>query len=1204
MLVPSKKPGLLSRLTFSWIYPYIKLARKTTITADDIQGYYLERDFEPRQLTARLEGFLNLYQCKRVLYSFWSFLAPYYVVTAIVEMMSIWVISFRIGLLTDATKYYQIAFEQRGITRPDQIKLLVKALVIFFVSLAPPLLEGYAYTNVFDLSIKLRMALNGVIINRVFDTRLGSLCHYIKSGRLINLLSNDAQLLQDCAVYVSTMFIMPLSLYEGITGMLKSGVLRECLYAVPVIILYVVIQAIFALALTRTMRRVNAAGDLRIRLTTDLLCNLQAIKQLSLESLIVERIKLIREQEKSAVRLLLILQNGAQCFHSLLLPISQSVAILARLYTSSTSLASAEIIAIRELLSIIVDKVVGYVPELVIAFPSLNTSLARLTHFLNLPQAFEPEYEVDKLIVENAQFALPTKSSAVVPSRLTKLLGMPYCKPDSATILTPSYSLTLSQGMRCLVVGPNGSGKSVLLEGMCGVLECVEGRVMTPKDLSYCPQIPWITSGSVKDNILMGRVYESSRYMACIRQCDIQDIAAVMDCGERGTKLSGGQRQRVALARAAYGVPQFCILDDPFSALDSNTARTVLKRLFERNSGLMGKSIVIISSSNPELIANSCDIDCQLNVSRDKVIPDFTRSYGIMTDEFVDKDEKDNEKDVVKFQDEERDVKHVYKLRKVLSAYYTFSGGIIALLAVLISFMGEQYLKRRQAGTLSKIVGSGSSSEAARNYLIFTVGMAVTKLLYCAIYTICHALSASKLHNKAIDYLSRTMPKLTSGRILSYLSRDMRLVDTELCTATLAIMVLFSASATAVVLGVFDAPKLLPFILILWVAGVLLHYAYISAWRQARVEISRQNATMISRLRECLDGMPVAANVNGFSFFLTNRTFKDSASLGRANHYLSIVRRWTTIRFELLQVSCRLMVDLACLTFKISPAVKVVVGEAIISNAGSFEMLSKRTAYSLSALQSYDLILGLITDNPESVEICVDSVPKGGITEKPNKINENSRNDAIEFQNVSMSYNNSKTTVLRNISFKVAQGEKVAVVGRTGAGKTSLFNAMYKLLGDRKGTIKIHGRDIDSMPVSELRRSLIVVTQEPVILFGTLRFNIDPQKEYSDDQVIDALKLCGLTSLKDDLNKSIEEIGLSIALEQLVGLARALIRVTPGSILLLDEVTAKADEVYLKAITDTLLTLNQVTIVAIMHRDYGREHFNRVITMDSGRIMN
>ena len=214
----------------------------------------------------------------------------------------------------------------------------------------------------------------------------------------------------------------------------------------------------------------------------------------------------------------------------------------------------------------------------------------------------------------------------------------------------------------------------------------------------------------------------------------------------------------------------------------------------------------------------------------------------------------------------------------------------------------------------------------------------------------------------------------------------------------------------------------------------------------------------------------------------------------------------------------------------------------------------------------------------------------------------------IEFINFSVKYRPDTEIVLKDINILIQGKEKVGIVGRTGSGKSTITLCLFRILEATEGKIMIDDVDIRSVGLNKLRNNLTIIPQDPALMEGTLRYNIDPLDRSSDNDIINIMEKIGFDYIvkrnNEGLNQEIAEGGsnLSVGEKQLICITRAILR--KSKIIIMDEATAsidyKTEEMIQKAVSDLL---NDSTFITIAHRIKTIINYDKILTLDNGKVV-
>uniref|UniRef100_A0A182NJ65 Multidrug resistance-associated protein lethal(2)03659 n=1 Tax=Anopheles dirus TaxID=7168 RepID=A0A182NJ65_9DIPT len=466
------------------------------------------------------------------------------------------------------------------------------------------------------------------------------------------------------------------------------------------------------------------------------------------------------------------------------------------------------------------------------------------------------------------------------------------------------------------------------------------------------------------------------------------------------------------------------------------------------------------------------------------------------------------------------------------------------------------------------------------------------------------AMKASrKLHDamfngitRASMYFFNTNP---SGRILNRFSKDMGQIDEYLPSVTVDVIQIFlSLLGIVVVVAIVNPYNLIPTVVI----GIIFYFMrafYLLTSRNIKRVEAITRSPIYSHLSASLSGLSTIRAFGAEQVLV--HEFDSHQDLHSSAFYLFIS---TSRAFGFyLDVFCVIYIAIVTLTFFIRGDSGGNVGLAITQALGMTGMVQwgmRQSAELENTMTSVERVVEYDNVDPEpALESAVDKKP-------PKEWPQEGR---IRFEKVTLRYSPDPDSdlVLRDLEFEIAPREKIGIVGRTGAGKSSLINALFRL-SYNGGSILIDARDTNQLGLHDLRAKLSIIPQEPVLFSGTLRYNLDPFDEYPDEKLWLALKEVKLeeavNELPSGLSSKINEGGsnFSVGQRQLVCLARAILR--ENKVLVMDEATANVDPQTDKLIQQTIREkFNDCTVLTIAHRLNTVMDSDKVLVMDAGRCV-
>ena len=786
---------------------------------------------------------------------------------------------------------------------------------------------------------------------------------------------------------------------------------------------------------------------------------------------------------------------------------------------------------------------------------------------------------------------------------------------------TLSLSLSVRRGSLVGVSGPVGSGKSSLLQALIHEMPRMGGRVVVRGKVAYCAQEPWIQNATLCNNVLFGRPFDSARYEqvlhACALTADIEQLPGGDGCeiGERGINLSGGQKARVALARACYQEADIYLLDDVLSAVDAHVGVHLVQHCIK---GLLrGRGATVLMATHQTHFLAECDLCVLLREMRVHQVAPPSEIDGLLirspsTSSSPDspaparppppataagaaaagaaaaaaapKQRRASAKPratraahsqgrLIAGESRERGLVNATVWGTYVRALSISSLSLLLFLYTLSqSFQigSSWWLAQWSANTFRSIAGDAPWFYV---YVYAALSLSNAALIWLRVVVVALAcLRASRrTHASALGAVFAVPQSFYDttplGRILNRFSTDLQVVDVQLRTTTQQLWL-----CAFNVVGVLALQLLNSLYILLVLPPIALIYARVASYY-------RHSSRELQRLDSVSKSPIYAAFTEALNGAATIRAFGAADRFTRANHrafdhniragFVSqAANRWLAVRLEAL-------------------------GNAIVALAAAFAVLGKQNVDASGG--NSDVLAGLaglalayantITDylnwlirvftlmetqmvNCERLFEYAKLEPEEpplplGAPPMPTPPVDWPAHGAISFRLVTMAYREGLTPVLNGLSLEIGAREKVGIVGRTGAGKSSMLAALFRLAKLQSGSILIDGIDISTISRATLRQRLAIIPQDPVLFSGTLRENIDPFREHGEQELWQALEQCYLADTAraqpDGLSMLIESQGgnLSMGQRQLVCTARALLK--RARVLVLDEATASVD---------------------------------------------
>ncbi|KAH1385256.1 hypothetical protein KXX54_002964 [Aspergillus fumigatus] len=1054
-------------------------------------------------------------------------------------------------------------------------------------------------------------------------------------GKIFNLLRGDVYEVAQRFWEVDSLIDKPLGLIIAIVLVWKLFG-PSCFLGILAIIVAQALNAVITRTLLRWERVRRLATDARLQITSQFVEALRHLRWYGWQDHWYRQVMDARQSElnlRIITNLWSILIRFVNTFASGVFPV---VALYAYTLLAGHPLRIDIIFPALQLFTMLETRLRD-IPGLITVLINASIAVERIEDFMAEPNKETPATK-------------PADSASI------QLQHCSYAWPGQVVPVLSDINLTISKGLT-VVSGKVGAGKTALLQALLGELDRIGGSAEIPNEMvGYCAQTPWLQSMSIRDNILFSSPYDEQRYQRVLDACallpDLKNFehGDLSFVGENGIGLSGGQKARVALARALYSTARVLFLDDPISALDHNTAEAVVEKCF--TGPLMQDRLVVLVTHRTALVNHLADQKVLIEDGRATIHSKQAVSITSAADKDIQSLGKTAEAQSeiqgalreaaasvpTKFMEEEHRAEWGVKARVywnyIRAGRYRWWISLVLVLAVYrLTSVGQSWFLKEWGEAYNQILLAFSNSTPDGRYsarqlvipygwsqvsrwkptdpleklpapfddvrpwllafFVITAFQSVMLLFAQLLMLVIVYCAGKKLFHQVMVRVShatfRFFDVTPVGRLMNRLTSDIGVVDGNISEQFQAIAFQAITWVSSIVVIASVTPAFLGFSFALTAAFIFIFLQFLPTSQSLRRLEMVSLSPLISNFGELLHGLTTVRAFHAEERF-QNRVIAVVDKFQGMDHFYWSLQSWLMYRFETLSAASTLCLTVLALYTNVTPGLAAFVLIAANNFVTSTHALCKQYGQlqmDFVSVERIDELLRIEQENPGTIEppACW---PRFG--------------QDITFDDVTIRYAPHLEPSLRSISLTIPGGSTTAVIGRTGSGKSTLAVSLLSVIRPESGRIIVDGIDIAQVDTQALRTRVTFVAQDPVLFPGSIRLNLDPTGEYSDEECADVLKrVCSRHGW--NLQTHVEAGGrnLSQGERQLIGLTRAVLRHSP--IVILDEATASIDHESSLEIQQVIREeLRESTVITIAHRLEAIKDADYYVVLDKGRV--
>uniref|UniRef100_A0AAX7UNR1 Multidrug resistance-associated protein 4 n=1 Tax=Astatotilapia calliptera TaxID=8154 RepID=A0AAX7UNR1_ASTCA len=1220
---PSASANLLSKIFFCWLNPLFRIGYRRKLQEDDMYKV-LPEDASDR-LGEELQRYWNqeIQQAandlrspkltKALIECYWKsylLIGSYIFIEEVIKVIQ----PVLLGKLIEYFESYDPA------NSPAVSEAYIYAAGISLSTISLTVLHHLYFYHVQRAGMKIRVAVCHMIYRKALCLNSSALAK-TTTGQIVNLLSNDVNKFDEVTLYLHFLWIGPLQAVSVII-LLLYAIGPSCLAGMAVFFFMMPVQTMFGRLFSRLRAETAVLTDERIRTMSEVISGIRVIKMYGWEKPFGALVDEVRRMEISKIMKSSYLRglNMASFFAASKVIIFVTICVYVltgnKLSASRVFMAVSLYGAVRLTITLFFPCAIEKVSESLI-------SIERIKQFLLL----------DEVAPQHLGLPVAEKKDCMV--KIQDLICYWNKTLETPTLQNVSFAVRSEQLLA--VIGPVGAGKSSLLSAILGELSQESGVIKVKGELTYTSQQPWILPGTIRSNILFGKELNLKKYDRVLRACALKrdmdllpggDLAIV---GDRGANLSGGQKARVSLARCAG--QQYRKMPAYLSSVPG------CRYLFFFMLFLLCRCICGLLRKKPRILVTH---QLQYLKAADQIVVlkegqmvargTYSELQGSGLD-FTsllkeDKDQDEQRQNTTPLSGPVSGLPHALSdnssMSSLSSSRYSLIEGTEPLPALKClqptkeesRFEGNvglhMYVKYFMAGAnfLVLLVLILLNALAHVNYavlmlvFVFLSGLTATSVVFGFVRSLIFfnvlVSSAQTLHNNMFNAILRTPIRFFDinpiGRILNRFSKDIGYLDSLLPWTFVDFIQVFLQVIGVIAVAAVIIPWILIPVVPLLVVFLFLRCYFLQTSRDIKRLESTTRSPVFSHLSSSLQGLSTIRAFKVQQRF--QQMFDEYQDLHSEAWFLFLTTsRWFAVRLDGI---CSVFVTITafgCLYLRdgLEPGAVGLALSYAVTLTGMFQWGVRQSAEIENMMTSVERVVEYAELESEASwetdKQPPSDWPKAG---------------CITFDRVNFSYSASEPLVLKNLSLVFKSREKVGIVGRTGAGKSSLISALFRL-AEPEGRIMIDGFLTSEIGLHTLRQKMSIIPQDPVLFTGTMRKNLDPFKQHTDEDLWNALQEVQMKAMVDELPSKLETVltesgsNFSVGQRQLVCLARAILRKT--RILIIDEATANVDPRTDGLIQQTIRDkFQECTVLTIAHRLNTIIDCDRILVLDAGMI--